>query len=247
MKNSPLLSKIYACFFVLVLFISVQPASAAIVSDFESGPSLDGWKSRTGAQLTWVFDIFDPTNRALDSLEPQTLPYHNIVGGSPLFIGDLSAYDGGTLSFQVRFGQEIPRELAIAEGLSFIELPYGDNSYVLIGRGNSFFGETTLTTDVGSFVLPGIGNLETPDFQWYTHTIPMTAAAWGIDQTTWSLGLQGVTDLQIDLGVDPDQPDEVFSQLDNVRLNAVPVPAAAWLFSTALIGLVGFSKRRKVA
>ena len=29
--------------------------------------------------------------------------------------------------------------------------------------------------------------------------------------------------------------------------SAVPVPAAAWLFGTALIGLVGFSKRRKAA
>ena len=31
------------------------------------------------------------------------------------------------------------------------------------------------------------------------------------------------------------------------HLSQVPVPAAIWLFGTALIGLVGFSKRRKVA
>jgi hypothetical protein len=40
--------------------------------------------------------------------------------------------------------------------------------------------------------------------------------------------------------------------LDNLQFNAaplspVPVPAAVWLFGTALIGLVGFSKRRKTA
>jgi hypothetical protein len=29
--------------------------------------------------------------------------------------------------------------------------------------------------------------------------------------------------------------------------NAVPVPAAVWLFGTALLGLIGFGKRRKVA
>ena len=36
---------------------------------------------------------------------------------------------------------------------------------------------------------------------------------------------------------------------DDVQLSvsAVPVPAAAWLFGTALIGLVGFGKRRKTA
>jgi len=32
-----------------------------------------------------------------------------------------------------------------------------------------------------------------------------------------------------------------------VEVNVVPVPAAAWLFGTALIGLIGFSKRRKSA
>lgn len=33
----------------------------------------------------------------------------------------------------------------------------------------------------------------------------------------------------------------------NINLSPVPVPAAVWLFGTALIGLVGFSKRRKAA
>ena len=35
--------------------------------------------------------------------------------------------------------------------------------------------------------------------------------------------------------------------LDGAYLSAVPVPAAVWLFGSALIGLVGFSKRRKAA
>lgn len=30
-------------------------------------------------------------------------------------------------------------------------------------------------------------------------------------------------------------------------VSAIPVPAAVWLFGTALIGLVGFSKRREAA
>jgi hypothetical protein len=39
------------------------------------------------------------------------------------------------------------------------------------------------------------------------------------------------------------------NQADSLTLNvgAVPVPAAVWLFGTALIGLVGFSKRKKAA
>ena len=40
-----------------------------------------------------------------------------------------------------------------------------------------------------------------------------------------------------------------YHQFDNIVLSTspVPVPAAIWLFGTALIGLVGFSKRRKAA
>jgi len=33
----------------------------------------------------------------------------------------------------------------------------------------------------------------------------------------------------------------------NLRVSAVPVPAAIWLFGTALIGFVGFSRRRKIS
>ena len=33
--------------------------------------------------------------------------------------------------------------------------------------------------------------------------------------------------------------------IDNYIVSAVPIPAAVWLFATALIGLVGFSKRSK--
>ena len=44
-------------------------------------------------------------------------------------------------------------------------------------------------------------------------------------------------------------PENNFSSVvfeaELTSLNAVPVPAAVWLFGTALIGLVGFSRRRK--
>jgi hypothetical protein len=58
-------------------------------------------------------------------------------------------------------------------------------------------------------------------------------------------------------GIFPDHPFQSFSLIntgfadgwgiDNMILSPVPVPAAVWLFGTALIGLVGFSKRRKAA
>jgi hypothetical protein len=38
-----------------------------------------------------------------------------------------------------------------------------------------------------------------------------------------------------------------YPHLDNVSVGAVPAPAAVWLFGTGLIGLIGFTKRRKAA
>ncbi|MGI9319103.1 MAG: VPLPA-CTERM sorting domain-containing protein [bacterium] len=34
--------------------------------------------------------------------------------------------------------------------------------------------------------------------------------------------------------------------VDTGSINPVPVPAAVWLFGTALIGFIGVSRRRKV-
>jgi len=38
-----------------------------------------------------------------------------------------------------------------------------------------------------------------------------------------------------------------YPHLDNVSVGAVPAPAAIWLFGTGLIGLIGFTRRRKAA
>jgi len=41
--------------------------------------------------------------------------------------------------------------------------------------------------------------------------------------------------------------DTTGNLLDDISVSPVPVPAAVWLFGTALLGLVGFSRRKKVA
>jgi hypothetical protein len=50
----------------------------------------------------------------------------------------------------------------------------------------------------------------------------------------------------LDYTILPNQAD-VQIYLSSMTVSPVPVPAAVWLFGTAMIGLVGFSKRRKVA
>ena len=66
----------------------------------------------------------------------------------------------------------------------------------------------------------------------------------------------GYTAIQVRLtGVDTQETDPWVSRIPYCTytkwtpadINALPVPAAVWLFGTALIGLFGFSKRRKAA
>jgi hypothetical protein len=40
---------------------------------------------------------------------------------------------------------------------------------------------------------------------------------------------------------------QIYADFESTTLNPVPVPAAVWLFGTALVGFIGVSRRRKVA
>ena len=53
--------------------------------------------------------------------------------------------------------------------------------------------------------------------------------------------------LAFTINIPPNSTLEAGFGLDNVAVNAVvPVPAAVWLFGTALIGFIGYSRRRNV-
>jgi hypothetical protein len=60
-----------------------------------------------------------------------------------------------------------------------------------------------------------------------------------------TLGIRLINNNDIDLsGLDRWSAEVDFDDVQ-LSVNPVPVPAAVWLFGTALIGLVGFGKRRK--
>ena len=73
-----------------------------------------------------------------------------------------------------------------------------------------------------------------------------------MDDTILSLG--GTASLYRDTGADyPNYSNNIRTWEQRYKMDPsggippVPVPAAVWLFGTALIGLFGFGKRRKAA
>ncbi len=64
----------------------------------------------------------------------------------------------------------------------------------------------------------------------------------GTNQSEASLVIVGLTSIKFDFS-----PNGLRVTDAELVLAPVPVPAAVWLFGTALIGLVGFGKRRKTA
>jgi hypothetical protein len=137
----------------------------------------------------------------------------------PDFLGDLTAFDGGTLSF----------DMATFAG--------GGPTFPSFGNLRIQGGGLVATNDVAA---------SAPVGGWQNYSTAFDAASWGVSSADWLTILSNVTLFGI--------PTDAFDGadtigIDNVTLSAinpVPVPAAAWLFGTALIGLVGFSKRRKV-
>lgn len=64
----------------------------------------------------------------------------------------------------------------------------------------------------------------------------------------WAFGnIYGMDQIRISNGIHTPFFNFLSGEAVITEISAVPVPAAVWLFGTALIGLVGFGKRRKVA
>lgn len=145
------------------------------------------------------------------------------------------------------------------------ESPTVDNAW-------AFFGNTGMSgTDSNSNVLSASGNTATVDFSGWVvawngldaasgnPTVPMGSGAWfgtttdGVAQVTCGVdcGNGDTYTLTYSATVPAGDPSNFGNTKYLLQLNgtvsAVPVPAAAWLFGSGLLGLVGVARRRKAA
>ncbi|MCP3672132.1 MAG: VPLPA-CTERM sorting domain-containing protein [Gammaproteobacteria bacterium] len=108
-----------------------------------------------------------------------------------------------------------------------------DNGFYVDYTDATFWGPAAYN----GFVLTDVGNA-IADFTTFNYTL---------DTNMGGLTLASLNITENGLGINWQNLSFDANTYVKLTMSAVPIPAAVWLFGTALIGLVGFGKRRKAA
>lgn len=148
--------------FVFGIGVSRPAAALTIQSSFDAG--LEGWTA-LGIGLSWQSTGGNPGGY----IRGDDLANASYLIAPAAFLGDLSAFDGGQMSFD---------HIAIdLDGMP------------IAGSG----GEVTIFSGAQS----ATADLLTPSLTWQTGSVPLTASAWGVSQAEWTSILANVTGIQI--------------------------------------------------
>ena len=132
-------------------------------------------------------------------------------------MGDWSAYNGGTLSFDAR-----------------LESPIG--SYW------PEFGAVTLTSSQGAATLDVVPDGQ-PGLDWKTYTVKLDAATWSKDAGSFAAILSNQQRVEINMEAGNGAIETI--HVDNVKVtSAVPEPST-WALSLMGVGVLGAALRRK--
>jgi len=186
--------------------------AGTISSTFDTG--LEGWTGNA-VQITYAPSGGSPGG----FLQTNDLPSTSFLQAPGMFLGDLSQFDGGSLSFGIRiFSTELPSA--------------GHGGDVTLRSGAT--AVTRNVIDVPSLPVPS---------GWTNGSIALTASAWGLDQSAWSQLLANLT--AIEIVVDPSLGGNNLdvSGFDNFRLesvsnSSVPEPATLSMLGAGLGTLI---------
>ena len=201
---------------VLLMAMSGETSAISISSTFDTDD--EGWTVTAGA-----------TSHQLSGGNPGGyLLFTDTAGGNysgfapAKFLGDLSAFDGGVISFDAKailvqnptFGQEF----------GVIEIYSGTD-----------FVRRDLAPDPPPW----------PNPVWTTYSRPMTASAWGESQTDWLALLGNVTKIRVVLEAYNDIDKTGFDNFEISGADPIPEPSTMLLLGTGLVGLFGYGWRRR--
>jgi len=230
---------------LLLSYLTLTPAHAALVEVVISGSTDDTSASLiytpgTAFTVKAIFDTSVPKN-------PANSTFGTTTGQSALVSFELTT-DMGTISYLdsnrtlIGFApvvtqlQGVNRQSVIVNYLS-------SNTFPVAGDG---FNSTMSNFTPGSFgfVLGGSGtdnNIFTDDINKLfsgIDTLPSDANLLGSSFATIGVDGDGVATRGMELIFDE------FSQYSIKTVSTVPIPAAVWLFTSGIIGLIGIAKRK---
>jgi hypothetical protein len=204
----------------LLVSISAPANAAVIASTFDV--DAEGWIANPGEGMLAYFGSGGNPGGHIQITDSGggSIPFGSGAFVGPQFLGDLSAFDGGTISLDMA---------------------------AFAGGGGTFpsFGAIQLSGG-GDIAILDIAVSAPPFGVWQTFSASLDAASWGKSQNDWLAILSNVTSIGIPTDAF-DGPDTI--GIDNFRIESsvVPIPPAIWLFGSGLLGLVGVARRKKAA
>lgn len=151
---------------------------------------------------------------------------------------DVVSFEMEALAFLGQFGGRI------RHGLAGVEVSFLTNFNVPLGSAGLF----NVTSD--SLLGPNDSSILSTQ-QSYSATMAEFAGLAGLDNTDpiakMSLSFLAEGSFSFGGNIQPNVRSGGDVWFDNVSVSAIPIPAAAWLFGSGLLGMIGIARRKKAA
>lgn len=200
-----------------VLLALANHAQAATVASSDFSSGADGWDwNAPNPSMSWQADGGNPGGY---------IRYDNNQGGDfaihapSSYLGDWGTLEINELTYQVNI--------------------FTTGSVARIGN-----LQATISGPGGE--ARWLGPQPDPSTPWKDISVPISDTSWTVDSGTWEDITSNVTDLTIFMAYYTNTGPFEITGIDNVALNAVPIPAALPLFvsAIALIGFLGKKSKR---
>lgn len=186
----------------LIVILTGSLKAETISSSFDV--DLDGWTA-TGVSLAHQASGGNPGG----FLQGEDVPFTSLIYAPGKFLGDLSAFNGGALSFD---------HLAISGPTS---PPANSGRVTITGQGGLM--ATSIVVDPPLTI--GI---------WKSGQVSLEASAWGVSESDWTTILSDVTEMSVVIDTS-DQGGGELSGFDNFAITSVPEPRTLLLALGAVV------------
>jgi hypothetical protein len=239
MAGTIVLSIIFVGISIILLFAHPTNARANIVSDFTSGT--DGWIARNLGAMGWSGSWFSPWWNATEQCLtlPDDVAHSNVAPGSAgpfttvwispaKFRGDMTAYYGGTLEFDLKDYEDSSTASSTHQNVPLVRLSTSD-------------GSNRMGTPIPS-------SSEYPGNGWTHYSIPMVETSFNSSGNPVTreqfMTVLGNYWLGITAEFIPNNTNQEWMSLDNVMLTqSVPEPLS---LSLLVFGFGGLMAGRKI-